>query len=123
MDQDLGRTLGATERAGDLAVVHVQGEAHDQRRLPVFGKGGDTGEDVAQLFTAFDELADWELAAMKNPRDWGRTGAAIVIGGSAAAALVLVRAQRRSKKQGHPLRSLEEATRDVTREIQKRLGR
>jgi hypothetical protein len=72
---------------------------------------------------AFDELADWELAAMKNPRDWGRTGAAIVIGGSAAAALVLVRAQRRSKKHGHPLRSLEEATRDVSREIQKRLGR
>ena len=73
--------------------------------------------------SAFDELADWELAAMKDPRDWGRTGAAILIGGTAAAALVLVRAQRRSKKSGHPLRSLEEATRDVSREIQKRLGR
>jgi hypothetical protein len=72
---------------------------------------------------AFDELADWELAAMKDPRDWGRTGAAILIGGTAAAALVLVRAQRRSKKSGRPLHALEEATRDVTREIQKRLGR
>jgi len=72
---------------------------------------------------AFDELADWELAAMKDPRDWGRTGAAIVIGGTAAAALVLVRAQRRSKKQGQPLRSLELAARDVSREIQKRLKR
>ena len=70
---------------------------------------------------AFDELADWELAAMRDPRNWGRPAAAVVIGGTAAAALVLVRAQRRSKKQGHPLRSLEEGARDVSREIQKRL--
>src|SRR3954453_21817622 len=33
---------------------------------------------------AFDELADWELAAMRDPRNWGRTGAAIVIGGGPA---------------------------------------
>jgi hypothetical protein len=36
---------------------------------------------------------------------------------------VLVRAQRRSKKQGHPLRALEEVSRDVSRDIQKRLRR
>jgi hypothetical protein len=71
--------------------------------------------------TAFDELADWELAAMRDPRNWGRPAAAVVIGGSAAAALVLVRAQRRSKKHGHPLRALEEVSRDVSRDIQKRL--
>ena len=72
---------------------------------------------------AFDELADWELAAMRDPRNWGRTAAAVMIGGTAAAALVLVRAQRKSKKQGHPLRALEEVSRDVTHDIQKRLGR
>ena len=71
--------------------------------------------------TAFDELAGWELAAMRDPRNWARPAAAVVIGGTAAAALVLVRAQRRSKKQGHPLRSLEEVSRDVSRDIQKRL--
>ena len=70
---------------------------------------------------AFEELADWELATMRDPRNWGRPAAAVLIGGTAAAALVLVRAQRRSKKQGHPLRSLEEGARDVSREIQKRL--
>lgn len=70
---------------------------------------------------AFDELADWELSAMRDPRNWVRPAAAVVIGGSAAAALVLVRAQRRSKKQGQPLRSLEEGLRDVSRDIQKRL--
>jgi hypothetical protein len=72
---------------------------------------------------AFDELADWELAAMRDPRNWAPTVAAVAIGGTAAVALVLVRAQRRSKKQGHPLRSLEEGARDVSREIQKRLHR
>ena len=72
---------------------------------------------------AFDELADWELEAMRDPRNWGRTAAALAIGGSAAAALVLVRAQRRSKKQGHPVEALEHGMRDVSREIRKRMKR
>ena len=72
---------------------------------------------------AFDELADWELAAMRDPRNWGRPAAAVVIGGTAAAALVLVRAQRRSRKHGQPLRALEEVSRDVSRDIQRRLHR
>jgi hypothetical protein len=72
---------------------------------------------------AFDELADWELEAMRDPRNWGRPVAAVVIGGAAATALVLVRAQRKSKKQGHPLRALEEVSRDVSRDIRRRLHR
>jgi hypothetical protein len=72
---------------------------------------------------AFDELADWELESMRDPRNWARPAAAVVIGGTAAAALVLVRAQRRSKKHGQPLRSLEEGALDVSREIRKRLKR
>ena len=71
--------------------------------------------------TAFDELASWELEAMRDPRNWARPAAAVLIGGAAATALVLVRAQRRSKKQGHPLRALEEVSRDVTHDIQRRL--
>jgi hypothetical protein len=72
---------------------------------------------------AFGELADWELETMRDPRNWGRTVAAVAIGGSAAAALVLVRAQRRSKKQGRPIEALEHGARDVSREIRKRLNR
>jgi hypothetical protein len=72
---------------------------------------------------AFDELASWELEAMRDPRNWGRPVAAVVIGGAAATALVLVRAQRKSKKSGRPLRALEEVSRDVTEDIQKRLRR
>ena len=72
---------------------------------------------------AFDELADWELAAMRDPRNWGRSAAAVLIGGAAATGLILVRAQRKSKKQGHPLRALEEVSRDVSLDIQRRLHR
>jgi hypothetical protein len=70
---------------------------------------------------AANELADWELATMRDPRNWGRPAAALIVGGAAAGALILVRAQRRSKKQGHPIEALEHGARDVTREIRRRL--
>src|SRR4051812_30805840 len=66
---------------------------------------------------AFDELADWELAAMRDPRNWGRTAAAVAIGGSAAAALVLVRAQRRAQKDRPPVRAPGGGGHDLSREI------
>jgi hypothetical protein len=72
---------------------------------------------------AADELADWELATMRDPRNWARPAAALIVGGAAAGALILVRAQRRSKKQGHPIEALEHGTKDVVRDIRKRLRR
>ena len=33
---------------------------------------------------AADELADWELSAMSDPRNWVRPAAAVVVGGMAA---------------------------------------
>src|SRR4051794_872584 len=56
VDQDLGRTLCPPERAGYLAVVPVEGKAHDQRRLPVLGERRDAGEHLAHLLAALDEL-------------------------------------------------------------------
>ena len=79
-------------------------------------------ERLTELTTAAaDELGAWELEAMRDPRNWARPAAALVIGGAAATALILVRAQRSSKKHGRPLRSLEEGALDVTREIRRRL--
>ena len=72
---------------------------------------------------AAEELAEWELGAMRDPRNWGRTGAAVVVGATAAGALVLVRArQRHRRNQAHGLRALEQSLRDVAGDIQKRLG-
>ena len=73
---------------------------------------------------AAEELADWELSAMRDPRNWGRPAAAVVVGGAAAGALVLVRARQQHKKRrvSGP-RALEEGVRAVAADLQKRFGR
>ena len=54
---------------------------------------------------AFDELTDWELAAMRDPRNWVRPAAAVAVGTAAGAALVLVR-MRQGRRQRSGLRGL-----------------
>jgi hypothetical protein len=45
---------------------------------------------------AADELEAWELSAMRDPRNWVRPATALVAGSAAGAALVLLRARRRT---------------------------
>ena len=61
----------------------------------------DTLTTITEL--AADELEAWELSAMRDPRNWARPAAAIVAGSAAGAALVLIRARRRSKGPSGPL--------------------
>jgi len=71
---------------------------------------------------AADELADWELSTMSDPRNWARPAAAVVVGGLAAGGLVLVRArQQQRKRQGTGFRALERSLRDVADDLEKRL--
>jgi hypothetical protein len=71
---------------------------------------------------AADELADWELSAMRDPRNWARPAAAVVVGSLAGGALVLVRArQHQKKKQSARLRALERSIRSVAGDLEKRL--
>jgi hypothetical protein len=73
---------------------------------------------------AADELADWELSAMRDPRNWVRPVAAVVVGTVAGGALVVVRArQQHRKKQTGVLRALERSVRGVADDLQKRLRR
>jgi len=77
-----------------------------------------------QLDAAVDELADWELGAMRDPRNWVPTVAAGVALAAAGGTLVLVRArQQQKKRQAGPLRALEQSIEDVSSDIRKRLGR
>jgi hypothetical protein len=50
---------------------------------------------------AQEELESWELKAMRDPRNWVRPAAAVVVGASAGTALVALRlrSQHRSRKQ------------------------
>jgi hypothetical protein len=72
---------------------------------------------------AATELAEWDPAAMKDPRNWARPAAALVVGGVAGGALVLVRArQQQRKREATGLRALERSVRDVAGDVRKRLG-
>ena len=48
---------------------------------------------------AAEELDAWELAAMRDPRNWVRPAAALAVGTAAGAALVLVRARQRQRQR------------------------
>jgi hypothetical protein len=73
---------------------------------------------------AAEELADWELSAMSDPRNWVRPVAAVVVGGMAAGGLVLVRArQQHKKRQTTGLKALEKSMREVANDLEKRLRR
>jgi hypothetical protein len=78
---------------------------------------------------AVDELEGWELSAMRDPRNWVRPAVAVVAGGSAGAALVVLRARRRAQPRpllpgslrvpGGITRTAERAIRDLEREARR----
>ncbi len=78
---------------------------------------------------AADELEAWELSAMRDPRNWVRPAAAVLVGGAAGGALVLLRARRRahasavqSVRWPDVPRSAERAVRELEREARRLLG-
>ncbi len=72
---------------------------------------------------AVDELEGWELATMRDPRNWAPTFAAAGVGGAAAVGLVLVRTQRKRHKRraasDNVLELAENTVRDLAREANK----
>jgi hypothetical protein len=58
----------------------------------------DTLTSLTEL--AVEELEGWELSAMRDPRNWVRPAAALVVGTGAGLALVLLRARRRGPPAG-----------------------
>ena len=84
---------------------------------------------------AADELEAWELSAMRDPRNWLRPAAAVVIGATAGAGLVVLRAKRQaSQRRRHGLgtvrggadqaqQALEDLGREVGRMVRERRRR
>ena len=82
-----------------------------------------TLESITEM--AADELQEWELSAMRDPRNWVRPAAALVAGGGAGVALVLLRARQRSHSShglGGAREAAERTVRDLGRETRKLLG-
>jgi hypothetical protein len=90
------------------------------------GSLADRFEETLSRLTdaAADELADWELRAVRNPRNWARPIAAVVVGGAAAGGLVLVRArQQQRRRDTRGLKALERSVSDVSDQVRRRLRR
>jgi hypothetical protein len=82
-------------------------------------------EDTLTSLTeiAAEELEVWELSAMRDPRNWVRPAAAVVVGTGAGAALVLLRARQHRRQRGTGLRELaERAAEDVGRQTRRLFG-
>jgi hypothetical protein len=54
---------------------------------------------------AVEELAEWELSAMSDPRNWVRPAAALAVGTAAGTALVVL-GMRRSRRRRPGLRGI-----------------
>jgi ATP-dependent helicase YprA (DUF1998 family) len=79
---------------------------------------------------AADELQDWELSAMRDPRNWVRPAAALLAGTAAGTVLVVLRTRRRSGGEisrtgfaGSARDAAERAFRDLNRETRRLLAR
>jgi hypothetical protein len=74
---------------------------------------------------AADELEAWELSAMRDPRNWARPAAALLAGGVAGTALVLLRARRRAAAPAGLVavrEGAERTIREIERETRRLLG-
>jgi len=105
--------------------------------LPPVEPPADLAERLEATLTtitelAADELEAWELSAMRDPRNWARPVAAVVAGGAAGTALVLLRARRRAQASAARSRgarwaafdrtAAERAIRELGRETRRLLG-
>lgn len=84
-----------------------------------------TLQNLADL--AAEELEAWELAAMRDPRNWLRPVVTVGVGTAAGAALVVLRVQNKHKKRkaqaSDPLDYAEQTVKAVADEARKLLDR
>src|SRR4051812_15644578 len=112
----VSETLGEREAALKRALAPVEPPVELEKRLEL------TLDSIVEL--AADELENWELAGLRDPRNWPRAAlgptAAVVVGGGAAVGLVLLRTQRRRPKRRPAARGARDPpagpVRDVARE-------
>jgi hypothetical protein len=97
------------------ALSPVEPPAHLAQRLE------QTLVNLTEL--AQEKLESWELSAMRDPRNWVRPAAAVLIGASAGTALVVlrVRARHRARKQQsrNVVELAQRTMRDVTEEARR----
>ncbi len=84
-----------TEAAANLESLLRRALAPVEPPAGLVGRVEETLTSLTEL--AAEELEGWELSAMRDPRNWARPAAALVVGGAAGAALVALRVRRRTR--------------------------
>ena len=115
--------MAGAEAAGS----HQSGPGSEIMRLleqalrPVEPPAGFVGQLESRLanveaaaLEALEEIADWELDAMRDPRNWVRPVAAVAVGTAAGAALVVL-GMRSRRRRPSALRGIAEQSGRVTR--------
>jgi len=73
---------------------------------------------------AADELESWELAAMKDPRNWVRPAVAVAVGGVAGTGLAVVRWRQVTRtRRTQAGATIDRAAEDVAGAVRRGLGR
>jgi hypothetical protein len=72
---------------------------------------------------AVEELEAWELSAMRDPRNWARPAAALLVGTSAGAALVVLRARHRAQPEPGGLQGARVAAERAVADLRAQAGR
>lgn len=72
---------------------------------------------------AADELEGWELATMRDPRNWIPTASAVGVGSAAAVGLVLVRTQRKRHRRRAQSDNVIELAEHTVRDLAKEAGK
>lgn len=105
------------ERMLSIALTPVEPPAHLYERVERLEQRLERTLDDAAA-----ELSEWELAAMRDPRNWVKPAVALAAGGAAAGALVVLglRTRRREQdKSAEAVRKLGGALGDVRREVER----
>jgi hypothetical protein len=66
---------------------------------------------------AADELEAWELSSMRDPRNWARPAAAVVVSAGAGTALVVLRARTRHRRRRAQASSVLDLAERTVREL------
>jgi hypothetical protein len=103
-----------TDAAGDFEALLRRALAPVEPPADLANRLESTLQEITEL--AADELDALELSAMRDPRNWARPAAAIVLGGAAAAGLVVLRVRHRTAQRRRPA-ALTDAAERALREV------
>jgi hypothetical protein len=90
---------GSVPRSGDVEGLLRRALAPVEPPADLSARVRGTLQNIREV--AAEELEGWELAAMRDPRNWVRPAVAVVGGAAAGAGLLLLGLHQRQRRRSH----------------------